>query len=99
MQTKLRLAKLFAPSVLLLHPIPVATQPATTNLSAKPITAKRVLQARLYGLASWYGEERQGDAMANGQKFDRFKPRQPRGRCHWERRSEWSMPRTENRWW
>ena len=65
MQTKLRVVKMFAASLLWAHLISVGTPTA-----AEP--PKREVKLPL-GIASWYGSEDQGLAMANGQKFDRFK--------------------------
>jgi rare lipoprotein A len=64
MQTPLRLVKMFAASLLWAHLISAATPCAEPpKRPAKP----------LGGIASWYGNEDQGQDMANGQKFDPFK--------------------------
>jgi rare lipoprotein A len=41
---------------------------ATHKTKAQKLTP---VQARYVGLASWYGKERQGHRMANGERFDR----------------------------
>jgi rare lipoprotein A (peptidoglycan hydrolase) len=67
MQTKLRAALLlFAVSLLWMPSTFAATQRAK---------AQKLIPVKLsfLGTASWYGRERQGHKMANGEKFDRYK--------------------------
>lgn len=61
MQTTLRIIRLFAASLLWTFLISAATQRATANEGQRPGQV---------GLASWYGKEQQGLAMANGRPFD-----------------------------
>jgi rare lipoprotein A len=64
MQTQLRIAKLFAASLLFTHLLSAATPPGTaTQPQQHP-------DARTSGLASWYGAAHEGLTMANGQPFD-----------------------------
>ncbi len=63
MQTPLRVVKMFAASLLWAHLISAAT----------PCSEPPKRPATPLGIASWYGDEDQGQAMANGQKFDPFK--------------------------
>ncbi len=50
----------------------------TSPISAAPNNAKaqnvvRTSKSRYVGIASWYGKQRQGHKMANGERFDRHK--------------------------
>ena len=68
MQTKLRISGLmFAASLLGAPPTPAATHPQQTEKASGVV---RKPMARPVGMASWYGKDRQGRKMANGQKFD-----------------------------
>jgi rare lipoprotein A len=68
MQTKLRLA-VFAvvASLLWISPTSAVSQRAKVKGKAKKATTQYI------GTASWYGADRQGRKMANGQRFDRHK--------------------------
>src|SRR6202158_5944562 len=68
MQTKLRV-RVFAvvASLLWITPISAVSQGAKVQDKAKK------LKTQYIGTASWYGEQRQGRKMANGQPFDRHK--------------------------
>jgi len=68
MQTKLRVMGLVVvASLLWITPIFAGSQGAKVQSKAKK------LKTQYIGLASWYGEQRQGRKMANGQRFDRHK--------------------------
>src|SRR6202140_1756524 len=68
MQTKLHVI-VFAvvASLLWITPISAVSQGAKVQSKAKK------LKTQYIGTASWYGEQRQGRKMANGQPFDRHK--------------------------
>src|SRR5713101_2240348 len=68
MQTKLRLV-VFAvvASLLWISPTSAVSQRAKVQGQAKK------LKTQYIGTASWYGADRQGRKMANGQRFDRHK--------------------------
>jgi|HubBroStandDraft_3_1064219.scaffolds.fasta_scaffold498112_1 rare lipoprotein A len=65
MQTKLRIIP-FLIVVSLLWTSPMSAATTKTKLDKKPQARPRYV-----GVASWYGANRQGRKMANGQKFDR----------------------------
>ena len=66
MQTKLRVIGFAAvASLLWIIPMSATSQPGTQRQSKA-----KVLKVRYIGTASWYGEQRQGKKMANGQRFD-----------------------------
>ena len=65
MQTKLRVMG-FAVVASLLWIIPVSAASRGTQAHSKA----KVLKVSYIGTASWYGEQRQGKKMANGQRFD-----------------------------
>ena len=68
MQTKLRiLGWMFVVSLLWTSPMSAAIEKANTS-KTKGIQAPK---PRYVGVASWYGADRQGHKMANGEKFDR----------------------------
>ena len=68
MQTNLRILGLaVVASLLWTSPTSAATQRA----KAQKVTKK--LKVSYIGTASWYGKQRQGRKMANGQRFDRRK--------------------------
>ena len=70
MQTKLRIFSLLVVASLLWTP----------STSAAPIKHRATTQ--YMGTASWYGQERQGRKMANGQRFD----------CHKLTAASWYFP-------
>src|SRR5580704_9316556 len=68
MQTKLRIGSLiFVASLLWTSPMSAAP------LKAKAHSPTQSPKIRYTGIASWYGQQRQGRKMANGQRFDRRK--------------------------
>jgi len=68
MQTKLRVIGFaVVASLLWIAPTYAVSQRAKVQNKAKK------LKTQYIGTASWYGEQRQGRKMANGQRFDRFK--------------------------
>jgi rare lipoprotein A len=68
MQTKLRVIGLVVvASLLWITPTFAGSQGAKVQSKAKK------LKTQYIGIASWYGEQRQGKKMANGKPFDRFK--------------------------
>src|ERR1700686_3332679 len=77
MQTKLRVIGLVVvASLLWITPIFAGSQGAKVQSKAKK------LKTQYIGLASWYGEQRQGRKMANGQRFD----------CHKLTAASWYFP-------
>jgi rare lipoprotein A len=77
MQTKLRVMGLVVvASLLWITPIFAGSQGAKVQSKAKK------LKAQYIGIASWYGEQRQGRKMANGQRFD----------CHKLTAASWYFP-------
>ncbi len=68
MQTKLRVMGFaVVASLLWITPVSAASQGAKVHGKTKK------LKTQYIGTASWYGEQRQGRKMANGQRFDRRK--------------------------
>jgi rare lipoprotein A len=68
MQTKLRvIAFVFVASLLWISPTSAVSQRAKVQGKAKK------LKSQYIGTGSWYGVQRQGRKMANGQRFDRHK--------------------------
>jgi rare lipoprotein A len=68
MQTKLRvMALVVVASLLWINAVTAGT------LGAKVQSKAKQLKPQYVGIASWYGEQRQGRKMANGQRFDRHK--------------------------
>src|SRR5580704_5234644 len=77
MQTKLRFtAFVVVASLLGIAPISATSQGAQVQGKAKKLKTKYI------GTASWYGEQRQGKKMANGQPFD----------CHKLTAASWYFP-------
>ena len=77
MQTKLRVIGLVVvASLLWITPIFAGSQGAKVQSKSKK------LKAQYIGIASWYGEQRQGRKMANGQRFD----------CHKLTAASWYFP-------
>jgi rare lipoprotein A (peptidoglycan hydrolase) len=77
MQTKLRaIGLVVVASVLWITPIFAGSQGAKVQSKAKK------LKTQYIGIASWYGEQRQGRKMANGQRFD----------CHKLTAASWYFP-------
>jgi rare lipoprotein A len=68
MQTKLRgIGFIIVASLLWISPTSAVSQRAKVQGKSKK------LKTRYIGVASWYGEQRQGHKMANGKPFDRHK--------------------------
>jgi len=77
MQTKLRiLVSLVVASLLWTSPTSAANNKSSHGKA--PVTKK----LRYLGVASWYGQDRQGHKMANGQRFD----------CHKLTAASWYFP-------
>lgn len=77
MQTKLRfIGFAVVASLLWISPTSAVSQRAKTQSKAKRLKTQYV------GTASWYGEQRQGRKMANGQPFD----------CHKLTAASWYFP-------
>lgn len=71
MQTKLRVICFAAvASLLWIHPVSAASQGLQGLQGKKSSSSAKKLKMLYIGTASWYGEQRQGKKMANGQKFD-----------------------------
>ncbi len=70
MQTKLRvIGSVVVASLLWMGPM----QAATPGVKVQGRVKAKKLKTQYIGIASWYGEQRQGRKMANGQRFDRNK--------------------------
>lgn len=73
MQTPLRgFGIALVASLLWIIPVSAGTQ-GTTVKAKGTIKAAKKLKLQYIGTASWYGVQRQGRKMANGQRFDRHK--------------------------